>query len=149
MRWTAPNSTRRSRSSSTATTRTLLPTTCSAGLPADDPGCGQGRRCPHPRRYGRGSLTALLPTVVACKATRTGSPLHDDIIDRDAPRRERPSAHAVFGQEMSIDAGNALFFTWCATAAECRPARCPPSRRHPGYGTGGRRSRPRGNAPWP
>lgn len=42
VRWTAPNSTRRSRSSSTATTRTLLPTTCSAGSSADGPRCGLG-----------------------------------------------------------------------------------------------------------
>ncbi|MFD9432019.1 polyprenyl synthetase family protein [Streptomyces sp. NPDC060002] len=75
-----------------------------------------------------GSLTAVLPAAVGFEATHTGSLLHDDIIDRDALRRGRPSVHAVFGQEMAIVAGNALFFTWFATLAECAGYGIPPGR---------------------
>ncbi|EFL20030.1 predicted protein [Streptomyces sp. C] len=66
-----------------------------------------------------GSLRAVLPAAVGFEAAHTGSLLHDDIIDQDALRRGRPAVHTEFGPQMAIVAGNALFFTWFTTLAEC------------------------------
>jgi geranylgeranyl diphosphate synthase type I len=59
-----------------------------------------------------GELARALPAAVGFEAVHTGSLLHDDLIDRDDVRRERPAVHTAFGAAQAIIAGNALFFEW-------------------------------------
>ncbi|MET8828315.1 polyprenyl synthetase family protein [Streptomyces sp. NPDC004610] len=64
-------------------------------------------------------LHPVVPAAVGFEAAHVGSLLHDDIIDQDGERRNRPAAHTVFGPARAIIAGNALYFEWFAALTEC------------------------------
>ncbi|MEU9332216.1 polyprenyl synthetase family protein [Streptomyces sp. NPDC048290] len=64
-------------------------------------------------------LHPVVPAAVGVEAVHVGSLLHDDIIDQDGERRNRPAAHTVFGPAKAIIAGNALYFEWFAALTEC------------------------------
>lgn len=49
-----------------------------------------------------------LPAAAACELIHNFSLLHDDIMDRDAERRHRPTAWAVYGDSRAILAGDAM-----------------------------------------
>ncbi|MEV7285252.1 polyprenyl synthetase family protein [Streptomyces sp. NPDC093252] len=66
-----------------------------------------------------GTLHPVVPAAVGFEAAHVGSLLHDDIIDQDGERRNRPAAHTVFGPARTIIAGNALYFEWFAALTEC------------------------------
>jgi geranylgeranyl diphosphate synthase type II len=53
----------------------------------------------------------LLPTAAAIELTHTYSLIHDDLpaMDDDALRRGRPTCHIVYGEDIAILAGDALF----------------------------------------
>ncbi|MFQ5575066.1 MAG: polyprenyl synthetase family protein [Terriglobia bacterium] len=53
----------------------------------------------------------ILPTAVAIEFIHTYSLIHDDLpaIDNDSLRRGRPTCHVVFGEDVAILAGDALF----------------------------------------
>ncbi|MDH3725369.1 MAG: polyprenyl synthetase family protein [Thermoleophilia bacterium] len=53
----------------------------------------------------------LLPTAAAIELTHTYSLIHDDLpaMDDDALRRGRPTCHVVYGEDIAILAGDALF----------------------------------------
>ncbi|GAA5068015.1 geranylgeranyl diphosphate synthase type I [Thermocatellispora tengchongensis] len=55
-----------------------------------------------------GTATAAVPAAVAVELVHNFSLLHDDVIDRDATRRHRPTAWSVFGVSAAILAGDAL-----------------------------------------
>ncbi|PWK78617.1 geranylgeranyl diphosphate synthase type I [Lentzea atacamensis] len=57
-----------------------------------------------------GTAACGLPAAVAVELVHNASLLHDDIIDRDATRRHRPTAWSAFGVPAAILAGDALFF---------------------------------------
>ncbi|MGW2563051.1 polyprenyl synthetase family protein [Streptomyces sp. NPDC001514] len=66
-----------------------------------------------------GELAAVLPAAAGIEGAHVGSLMHDDIIDRDARRRGRAAVHAAFGPAQAIVAGNALYFSWFASLADC------------------------------
>ena len=55
-----------------------------------------------------GSTVAAVPAAVAVEFVHNFSLLHDDVMDRDATRRHRPTAWTVFGVGGAILAGDAL-----------------------------------------
>ncbi|MFD5510025.1 polyprenyl synthetase family protein [Streptomyces sp. NPDC127051] len=55
-----------------------------------------------------GTATQAMPVAVAVEAAHNFSLLHDDVIDRDATRRGRPTAWSLFGIPAAILAGDAL-----------------------------------------
>ncbi|RSN13453.1 polyprenyl synthetase [Streptomyces sp. WAC 01325] len=57
---------------------------------------------------GPGARAAAVPVAVAVELVHNFTLLHDDVMDRDATRRHRPTAWAVFGQADAILAGDAL-----------------------------------------
>ncbi|MFG1669534.1 family 2 encapsulin nanocompartment cargo protein polyprenyl transferase [Streptomyces sp. Y7] len=57
---------------------------------------------------GPAARAAALPVAVAVELVHNFTLLHDDVMDRDATRRHRPTAWAVFGQADAILAGDAL-----------------------------------------
>lgn len=57
-----------------------------------------------------GDAGGAVPAAVAAELVHNASLLHDDIIDGDTSRRNRPAAWTVFGVPAAILAGDALFF---------------------------------------
>lgn len=57
-----------------------------------------------------GRYESLLPAAVAMEFGHAASLAHDDIIDGDQTRRNRPTVHAKFGVGNAILTGDALFF---------------------------------------
>lgn len=55
-----------------------------------------------------GDVESALPAAVAVELVHNFSLLHDDVMDRDAIRRGRPTVWAVFGSADAILAGDAL-----------------------------------------
>jgi geranylgeranyl diphosphate synthase type I len=55
-----------------------------------------------------GAADRVVPAAVAVELVHDFSLLHDDVMDRDATRRHRPTAWAVFGVGEAILAGDAL-----------------------------------------
>jgi geranylgeranyl diphosphate synthase type I len=55
-----------------------------------------------------GSVVDSVPAAVAVEMVHNFSLLHDDVMDRDASRRHRPTAWTVFGVSPAILAGDAL-----------------------------------------
>ncbi|MGW0903627.1 family 2 encapsulin nanocompartment cargo protein polyprenyl transferase [Streptomyces sp. NPDC002853] len=55
-----------------------------------------------------GDQTAAVRAAAAVELTHNFTLLHDDVIDRDATRRHRPTAWTVFGEPDAILAGDAL-----------------------------------------
>lgn len=55
-----------------------------------------------------GVPVAAVPAAVAVELVHNFSLLHDDVMDRDAIRRHRPTAWSVFGSNAAILAGDAL-----------------------------------------
>ncbi len=51
----------------------------------------------------------VMPFAVALELTHTFTLVHDDIMDKDEERRGRPSVHRLFGENVAILAGDALF----------------------------------------
>ncbi|EPS71475.1 hypothetical protein M569_03281, partial [Genlisea aurea] len=58
-----------------------------------------------------GSRLAAFPTACALEMVHAASLIHDDLpcMDDDPSRRGQPSNHTVFGEDMAILAGDALF----------------------------------------
>ena len=58
-----------------------------------------------------GDPAELLPTAAAIELIHTYSLIHDDLpaMDDDALRRGRPTSHVVYGEDVAILAGDALF----------------------------------------
>lgn len=59
-----------------------------------------------------------IPAAAACELVHNFSLLHDDIMDRDATRRHRPTAWAAFGTSPAILAGDALLTVAIEVLAE-------------------------------
>jgi geranylgeranyl diphosphate synthase, type I len=57
---------------------------------------------------GPAARTAALPAAAAVELIHNFTLLHDDVMDRDATRRHRPTAWTVFGDADAILAGDAL-----------------------------------------
>jgi geranylgeranyl pyrophosphate synthase len=70
----------------------------------------------------------VLPAAVGAESGHVASLVHDDIIDGDDTRRGRPAAHAAYGVESAIVAGDALIFDLFAGLAECHSAGAPADR---------------------
>ncbi len=60
-------------------------------------------------KFGRYDLEALMPLAVALELIHTASLIHDDVIDAAETRRGLPTAVAVWGNRISICAGDYLF----------------------------------------
>jgi geranylgeranyl diphosphate synthase type I len=56
-----------------------------------------------------GDVQAALPAAAAVELIHNFSLIHDDIEDRSATRRGRPTAWALWGEAQAINAGDALF----------------------------------------
>ena len=67
---------------------------------------------------GGSGLTAV-PAAVAVELVHNFSLLHDDVLDRDAARRGRPTAWAAFGSGPAIMAGDALLSLAYRVLAGC------------------------------
>jgi geranylgeranyl diphosphate synthase, type I len=66
-----------------------------------------------------GSAMAAVPAAVAVELVHNFSLLHDDVLDRDAARRGRPTAWAAFGAGPAIMAGDALLSLAYRVLAGC------------------------------
>lgn len=69
-----------------------------------------------------GEAGDAVPAAVAAELVHNASLLHDDIIDGDGTRRNRPTVWTVFGIPAAILAGDALFFLAVQVLAD-RPPR--------------------------
>src|SRR5204863_9354783 len=67
-----------------------------------------------------GSLQHVLQAAVAVELVQVGAMIHDDIIDEDTLRRGKEAAHAAFGRNKAIIAGDSLFFAGMAAVARCQ-----------------------------
>jgi geranylgeranyl diphosphate synthase type I len=56
-----------------------------------------------------GDIQAALPAAAAVELIHNFSLIHDDIEDRSATRRGRPTAWALWGEAQAINAGDAMF----------------------------------------
>lgn len=65
-----------------------------------------------------GSPAVAVPGAVAVELLHNFSLLHDDIMDRDTMRRQRPTAWTVFGVGPALLAGDALFAAAFGTLAD-------------------------------
>lgn len=65
----------------------------------------------------------LLPTAAAIELTHTYSLIHDDLpaMDDDDLRRNRPTCHIVYGEDIAILAGDALFAEAVRLICELQP----------------------------
>jgi geranylgeranyl diphosphate synthase type I len=68
-----------------------------------------------------GEAGGAVPAAVAAELVHNASLLHDDIIDGDTTRRNRPAAWTVFGVPAAILAGDALFFLAVQVLADQPP----------------------------
>jgi geranylgeranyl diphosphate synthase type I len=68
-----------------------------------------------------GVVGGAVPAAVAAELVHNASLLHDDIIDGDTTRRNRPAAWTVFGVPAAILAGDALFFLAVQVLADQPP----------------------------
>jgi geranylgeranyl pyrophosphate synthase len=75
-----------------------------------------------------GTADQVLPAAVGTEIGHAGSLVHDDIIDGDELRRGQSAAHAKFGRDDAMLAGDALFFDLFRCLAECRRSGIPDSR---------------------
>ncbi|WP_407917937.1 polyprenyl synthetase family protein [Kitasatospora sp. NE20-6] len=66
-----------------------------------------------------GDETAGIPAAVAVELVHSFSLLHDDVMDGDRTRRNRPTAWTVFGASEAILAGDALLVTAFQTLLTC------------------------------
>ncbi|SFT07824.1 geranylgeranyl diphosphate synthase, type I [Saccharopolyspora flava] len=66
-----------------------------------------------------GAGSVAVPAAVAVELVHNFSLLHDDVLDRDAARRGRPTAWAAFGAGPAIMAGDALLSLAYRTLAGC------------------------------
>jgi geranylgeranyl diphosphate synthase, type I len=77
-----------------------------------------------------GEPCGAVPAAVAAELVHNASLLHDDIIDGDTTRRNRPTAWTVFGLPAAILAGDALFFLAVQVLTEQPPRRSGGEIRH-------------------
>jgi len=68
-----------------------------------------------------GEVGGAVPAAVAAELVHNASLLHDDIIDGDTTRRNRPAVWTVFGVPAAILAGDALFFLAVQVLADRPP----------------------------
>ena len=66
-----------------------------------------------------GDPGAAVPAAVAVELVHNFSLVHDDLIDDDATRRNRPTAWVVFGRPQALLAGNALLSLAFEVLATC------------------------------
>jgi geranylgeranyl diphosphate synthase type I len=75
-----------------------------------------------------GDWHAALPAAAALELVHNFSLVHDDIQDRDAERRHRPTVWAVWGEPQAINAGDALLTLGRLALLELRQEGIPPER---------------------
>jgi len=75
-----------------------------------------------------GDWHAALPAAAALELVHNFSLVHDDIQDRDAERRHRPTVWAVWGEPQAINAGDALLTLGRLALLELRQEGVPPER---------------------
>lgn len=70
-----------------------------------------------------GRAEQLLPTAAAIELVHTYSLIHDDLpaMDDDDLRRGRPTCHVVYGEDIAILAGDALFAEAIRLVCEAQP----------------------------
>jgi geranylgeranyl diphosphate synthase type I len=69
-----------------------------------------------------GDASDAVPSAAAVELVHNFSLLHDDVMDRDATRRHRATAWAVFGVPAAVLAGDLLLGLAFETVADSRPA---------------------------
>lgn len=75
-----------------------------------------------------GDIASVLPAAVAVECVQVGAMMHDDIIDGDPQRRNKPAAYSVFGEPAAMVGGDGLFFHGFAALSECQKAGVPLTR---------------------
>ena len=60
-------------------------------------------------RMGRPERDALLTSSAAIEALHTATLIHDDVVDKAATRRGRPTTVATYGREIAVATGDYLF----------------------------------------
>jgi geranylgeranyl diphosphate synthase type I len=75
-----------------------------------------------------GDWRTALPAAAALELVHNFSLVHDDIQDRDAERRHRPTVWAVWGEAQAINAGDALLALGRLALLELRREGVPPER---------------------
>ena len=73
-------------------------------------------------RCGRYDLAGLMPAATAVELTHAATLVHDDVIDRSAVRRGRPTVAAARGDESAIVIGDFYFAKAYEVAARTRSA---------------------------
>lgn len=75
-----------------------------------------------------GNWEQALPAAAAVELLHNFSLIHDDIEDRDATRRGRPTLWALWGEAQAINAGDALFALSYRALLDLQRAGAPPER---------------------